>query len=133
MSQANVEIVRRTLEAFARAGTNSSFEGLVTDDVELRPAYEVAGGTSFTGLTGAARFIRQWTEDFDDWALRVDDLLDAGEAVAARLHQSARGKASGAPVELQFGMVFRIRDGQIARMEVYTTVAQALEAAGLRD
>jgi ketosteroid isomerase-like protein len=131
MSQANVEIVRRTLEAFARGGTNASFEGLIADDVKLRPAFEVAGGTSFIGQAGVARFMRQWTEDFDDWALRVDDLLDAGEAVVARLRQSARGKASGAPVELQFGMVFRLRDGQIARMEVYTTVAQALEAVGL--
>jgi ketosteroid isomerase-like protein len=131
MSQENVEIVSRTLEAFAGDGTTASFAGLITDDVELRPAFEVAGGTSFIGEADVARFMRQWTEDFDDWSLRVDELLDAGEAVAARLRQSARGKASGAPVELQFGMVFRLRDGQIARMEVYTTVAEALEAAGL--
>jgi ketosteroid isomerase-like protein len=75
--------------------------------------------------------MRQWTEDFDDWALRVDDLRDAGEAVVARVRQSARGKGSGAPVELLFGIVFRVRDGQIARMEMYMSVAEALKAVGL--
>jgi ketosteroid isomerase-like protein len=128
MSQENVEVVRRTLEAFARDGMNAFYEGLVTDDVELRPVFELAGGRRFIGITGMTRFMREWTEALDDWALRLDDLLDAGEAVVATLHQSARGKASGAPVGGQFRMVFRLRDGQIARMEAYKTVAEALKA-----
>jgi ketosteroid isomerase-like protein len=131
MSEHNVEVVRRTLEIFAREGTNPSYEGLVANDVELRPAFEVAGDASYIGPEGVARFMRQWTEDFDDWALRVDDLRDAGEAVVARVRQSARGKGSGAPVELLFGIVFRVRDGQIARMEMYMSVAEALKAVGL--
>ena len=125
--------MRRTLEAFARDGLNASFEGLVADDVELRPVFELAGGRRFIGITGFTRFMREWTEALDDWTLRVDDLLDAGEAVVATLHQSARGKASGVAVGGQFGVVFRLRDGHIARMEAYKTVAQALKAVGLAE
>ena len=57
------------------------------------------------------------TEHFDDWALRVDGLRDAGEAVLARVRQSTRENGV-VPVELLFGIVFRFRDGQIARMEL---------------
>src|ERR1700730_282555 len=113
MSEQNLEVVRRTLETFMREGTSASYEGLVADDVDLRPAFEVTGGTSFAGPEGVVSFMRQWTEAFDDWALEVDELLDAGEAVVARLRQSARGRESGAPVENLFGIVFRLRGGQI--------------------
>jgi len=78
--------------------------------------------------------MRQWTEDFDDWELEVDELRDAGEAaVVARMRQSARGKVSGTPVELRYGMVFRLRDRQIVGMEVYMTDAEALKAVGLAE
>ena len=132
MSQEDVEIVRRAVEVFARDGTRGSFQGLVAEDVELHPAFEVTGGTSFVGGEGFARFMRHWTEDFDDWKLEVDELRDAGEAaVVARMRQSARGRVSGTPVELRYAMVFRLRGRQIVGMEVYMTDAEALKAVGL--
>jgi ketosteroid isomerase-like protein len=133
MSQENVEIVRRAIETFAREGMDGSFEGLIADDLELRPAFEVTGGTTFARRDGVARFIGSWNDAFDDWAFELDELLDAGEAVAARMRQVGRGRTSGAPVALQFGMVFRLRDGQIARMEIYVTAGEALKAVGVEE
>src|SRR6476469_9563723 len=98
MSQENVEIVRRTLEVFEREKTAGSFAGLVTDDFELKPAFEVAGGESFVGGGGFSHFMRQWTEAFDDWAFEVLELVDAGDDVVARMRQRARGTTSGTPV-----------------------------------
>ena len=63
--------------------------------------------------------------------VEVDELLDVREAVVARMRQSARGKASGAPVEVLLGVVFRFRDRQIAQMEFFRTDADALKAVGL--
>jgi len=133
VSRENVAIVRRAIDAFASAGTSAPIQGLVAEDVEWRPAFEVAGGTTYVGREGSERFMKEWTEDFDDWTLETEDLLDAGEAVVARLRQTARGKGSGASVELRFGAVFRLRDARIARIELYMTVAEALEAVGLRE
>jgi hypothetical protein len=57
-----------------------------------------------------------------------------GEAgVVARMRQSARGKASGTPVEQQYGMVFHLRDRRIARMDVYMSQTDALKAVGLEE
>ena len=131
MSRENVEVVRRAIAAFASEGTSAPLEGLVAEDVELRPAFEVVGGTVYVGREGTERFMREWTEAFDDWTFEAEELFEAGDAVAARMRQSARGKGSGAPVGLEFGAVFRLRDGLIVRIELYMTSADALEAAGL--
>ena len=133
MSQENVEIVRRALEVFQRENTAGSFAGLLAEDFELQPAFEVAGGDSFIGGDGFTRFMSQWTESFDDWAFETLELFDAGDNVVARIRQRARGKASGTPVDLVFGMVFRLRAHLIARMELYITEAEAFKAAGLAE
>src|SRR5437763_8880447 len=100
MSVEDVEIVRRAIDAFASQGTRAPLEGLVAEDVELRPAFEVVGETAYVGRAGTERFMRDWTEAFDDWTFEAEELLEAGDAVVARMRQSARGKGSGAPVEL---------------------------------
>jgi hypothetical protein len=58
------------------------------------------------GLDGLTEFMRIWTEDFDRWELRTERVVGAGDEVAVLAGQSALGKASGAPVETSFGMVF---------------------------
>jgi ketosteroid isomerase-like protein len=75
-----------------------------------------------------------WTEDFEDWSLRLGRVIDAGDdLVVAEYHQRAVGKGSGVPVELRQGFVFELKDGQVIRMRNYLTLAEALEAVGLRD
>jgi ketosteroid isomerase-like protein len=133
MSQENVEIVRRMLEVFGREGGAGSFAGLLTDDFEVQPAFEVTGGESFVGAEGFMLFMRQWTEVFDAWAFEIVEILDADDKVVARLRQTARGKASGTPVELPFGVVFGFRDRVIARMDFYLTESEALKAVGLEE
>jgi ketosteroid isomerase-like protein len=133
MSRENVEVVRRTLEVFGREGSAGSFAGLLTDDLKVQPAFEVTGGESFVGADGFMLFMGQWTEAFDAWAFEVVEILDADDKVVARLRQTARGKASGTPVELPFGVVFRFRDRLIARMDFYLTESEALEAVGLKE
>jgi ketosteroid isomerase-like protein len=132
MSQENVEVVRRTLEVFGREGSAGSFAGLLTDDLKVQPAFEVTGGESFVGADGFMLFMGQ-CEAFDAWAFEVVEILDADDKVVARLRQTARGKASGTPVELPFGVVFRFRNRLIARMDFYLTESEALEAVGLKE
>jgi ketosteroid isomerase-like protein len=131
MSKQNVEIVRRTITLFAQEGTGGSFEGLLADDFEFQPAFEVAGGERFVGPGAFMSFMGQWTEAFDAWEFEVVELLDAGDEVAARMRQRGKGRASGAPVDLAFGAVFSLRDQRIARMALYTTQQEALKAVGL--
>jgi hypothetical protein len=49
------------------------------------------------------------------------------------LYQWVRGKGSGAEAESRIGQVWTFRDGVVVRWENFSTPAEALEAAGIRE
>jgi ketosteroid isomerase-like protein len=138
MSQENVEIMRRVFEEFQagmeRGDLGDRFEETVADDSEFITAVPLEGRSVWRGREGFAEFMRAWTENFEDWSIRLERLIDAGDdRVVGLTHQSATGKASGAPVELNLGTVAELKDGRVVRMRNYLTYGEALEAAGLRE
>ena len=139
MSQENVEVVRRIVEAF-RAGVESGDfasvwdSGAVADDVEWVSAPNFIEQRRFRGQEGLVEFVRQWTEDFEEYSIHFERLVDAGEdRVLGFFAESATGKGSGATVEQRFFVIFDMRDAQLVRTRFYLERDEALEAAGLRE
>jgi ketosteroid isomerase-like protein len=139
MSQENVEIVRRVFEEF-QAGMERGDPGAFFDSETVADDYEwitdapLDGTSLWRGREGFVEFVRTWTEEFEDWSIQVERWIDAGDdRVVALTHQSATGKGSGVPVELNLGQVYELEDGRIARVRNYLGHAEALEAAGLRE
>jgi ketosteroid isomerase-like protein len=88
----------------------------------------------YQGAEGMAEFLATWLENFDEWELRAERLLDAGdEVVVAIVWQRARSTGSGATVQMTLAQVWTIRDGFAVRMQAYAAVADALRAVGLRE
>jgi ketosteroid isomerase-like protein len=144
MSQENVEIVRRIVEALIAGVESGDFasawdSGAVADDVEWVADRNFLGQRSFKGQEGFVAFVRGWTEDFEEYSLRCERLVDAAEDrvlgffTESATGTSATGKGSGATVEQPFFVVFDMSRGQLVRMQAYIDRAQALEAAGLRE
>lgn len=48
-------------------------------------------------------------------------------------HQVGRGKGSGVEVEGDVAFVFTVRQGKLVRWQMFTSRAEALEAAGLAE
>ena len=72
--------------------------------------------------------------EFVDLKIWPEKIIDAGDdRVVAITRQSAKGRGSGAPVELQFASVNTLRDGQIVDRRHYLDAAEALEAVGLSE
>ena len=108
--------------------------GTVAVDAEWIVHEGFEGRTVWAGREAFVEFMRTWTEQFEDWSLQVERLIDASDdRVVALTHQSGTGKASGVPVELNLGLVNELRDGRIIRITNYLTHAEALEAAGLSE
>ncbi len=139
MSQENVEIVRRVFEGgadFARGDAEAGLDAgaVLAGDFEWIPAAELPASQSYRGLEGFADFMRTWTEDFEDWSIRLERLIDAGDdRVVAFVHQRGTGRASGAPVELHFGQIYELKDRRVVRIRNYLDPAAALEAAELSE
>lgn len=58
--------------------------------------------------------------------------VDAGNnGVVAVFQERATGKASGAPVELQMGLLYELENRRVIRVRNFLDPAEAFEAAGL--
>jgi ketosteroid isomerase-like protein len=139
MSEENVEFVRRLFEEFQAgmergdpsAGLNPE---AYADDFEWIVPTPLDGRSVWRGREGFAEFVRTWTEQFEDWSIQVERVIDAGEdRVVVLTRQSGTGHASGVPVELNLGQVWELEEGRITRARNYFTHAEALEAAGLSE
>jgi ketosteroid isomerase-like protein len=138
MSRENVEIVRGVYEAWwaglERDNPGAAFDSEdVADDFEFAiEGIEFEGRSVWRGREGYVEWFRTWTAEFEDWSLQLERLIDAGrDRVVALTYQSAKGKASGAPVEVRLGSVWGLKDGRVVRMRTYLDPAEALEAAGI--
>ena len=138
MSEQNVEVVRQMFEAFqeglARGNPGAAFDsGTLAADAEWQTSDRM-GAEVFRGREGFMEFMRRWTEDFEGWGIQLEQVIDAGDdRVVGLLHQSATGKGSGVPVELNLAIVYELDAGRVIRMCNYTNQAEALEAAGLSE
>jgi ketosteroid isomerase-like protein len=130
MSEENVELIRRGVEHWLASGEIRAHPDFVWDVSRLDwPDRQV-----YFGPEGANQFNSEWADAWDDWEVEVEDYLDAGERVVVIFTQRARSKASGIPVDMRFAQVYSsFRDGAALRMEMYSRVDEALEAAGLAE
>jgi ketosteroid isomerase-like protein len=133
MSHENVRSVRRFMER-AREDPEGVWDIFGRDVLWEVGALAIPDvPATFRGPDGVREFFRRWVGAFEDWAYEVEEVIDAGDAVAVHLHQWGRGKGSGATVDLRFWEVWIMRGGKAVRVTHRLEKADALEAAGLSD
>ena len=132
MSQENVRSVRRFLD-HAREDPDAwdIFDQDVLWEVGALAIPDIPATSR--GPDGVREFFRRWVGAFEGWAYEVEEVIEAGDAVAIHLHQWGRGKGSGAMVDLRFWEVWTMRDGKAVRVTHQIEKAEALEAAGLSE
>jgi ketosteroid isomerase-like protein len=76
-------------------------------------------------------WIEDWSGAWDEWHIEIEELVDAGDAVLALIHHTARGHSSGMAMDSHDGMLFTFRNGKVVAVDYYTGRERALAAAGL--
>jgi len=106
MSQENVELVQGGFAHFQEEG--DFLEAIIAPDFvwDMSKFSGWPEQQQYTGIEGARRFLRDWTEPFDDWEIEVEAFHDAGEEVVVILRQRGRSKATDMPVEMHLGQVW---------------------------
>ncbi len=133
MSQENVEIVRQGYEAYERGDLTGMLAAADPELITHRAAPQPDAG-SWHGREGFLQGFASWIEDFDEFTLAVEELIDANDTqVIARLHQRAVGSESGVPIEADFWFVHTLRGQKVTRLDIYAREEQALKAAGLAE
>jgi ketosteroid isomerase-like protein len=132
MSEKNVELYRRGIEAFNRRDLDA-FLALADPDVVGISRVLAIEGDSYRGHAGT----REWWTDllgvFPDFRIEVVWVRDAGDLTVSELRNSAHGEGSAAPLEECVWQVSEWRDGRVVRWQMYEREQDALEAAGLSE
>ena len=132
MSQEDVEIVRRSLDAFDREGIEGSLAYLDPQIEWLGPP-EWLEQNLYEGHAGMRSLASFWRDNFDDFRLDIEQLIDLGDEVLVLLYQRGIIKGSATPIEQPIGYQARLDAGKIVRVQVYFSWEAALAAVGLSE
>ena len=136
MSQTNLEIVQSIYDAAARRdaeGLFALYDPHVEWDVSRSPMARLVGQGFYRGHEGLRQFFGAYHEAWEAIEYHCDELIDAGDDVVSVDIEPARGRTSGANVELTQYAVWTIRNEKVVRVVWFPTREEALEAAGLSE
>ncbi len=128
MSLENVEVVRRSIEAYRRGDLDAALA-----DVHPEIAWNPFEEAPMRGLDAVREYLARWESDWDELETTPEEFIDAGDAVVAVVHFRGRGRGSGIEVDARSYSVYTVRDGQTVAMEEFIRREEALEAAGLTE
>jgi ketosteroid isomerase-like protein len=143
MSQEHVEMVRGLWEPFKGVDLTAvdwddeaireMTERYFSPEVELRWSRNGPEARVYQGRDGVIQAFREWYESFREYYIEPLDFIEQGDCVVIPQRHRGVGSTSGIAVEVQVTHVYEVRDGQIARVDEFDTLDEALEAAGLSE
>jgi len=133
MSQENVELHRRTYEAF-NARDVERFIGLCDPGIEFHSTFAAVGGAVYRGHAGLRRWHRDLSDAWgDDIRVEPEAYFDLGDLTLAFHVLHGRGRQSGADVVMPYAGVARWRDGACVYWKAYAHKEEALTELGVRE
>jgi ketosteroid isomerase-like protein len=132
VSQENVEVVRRTFDAFNRR----DLDGILHDyDPEAELDWSQSPGVE-AGIYRGREAIREfWSTFFETWEriiVYADEPIDCGKSVVAPTRTHFWGR-SGIEVEAYGVFVVTLREGRIVVWRLFRELNEALKAVGLKE
>ncbi len=130
MSERNVEIVRRAQEAISRRDIEA-LGVLMAPDCEIRPLRAAVENAVFRGSNAVAQWFAAQDESWENLSAEFETIRHGGDWVLVLGRIRARGRASGADLDVRAAGVWRFRDGLITGINVYTDRGEGFADLGL--
>jgi ketosteroid isomerase-like protein len=132
MSRENVEEVSRRLAEAINA--REVPDDLIAPDCRFENVRTAVTDKVYVGPAG----VREWMNDFFDVldqeaTFEIKEIARGDDYWVGICRFVGRGSQSGAPLEIRWASVNRIRGGKVTRGTGYPTVREALEAVGLPE
>jgi ketosteroid isomerase-like protein len=127
MEGANVEIIRRGLDAYNRGDVEAVLE-TADPDIEFVPLRSLIVGGSYLGHEGIRRFFEDLDEEWENFSISNEAFREREDSVLLLGEFKARGKASGVEVRSPVAWLFELHGGKVVRMRAYSSQDEALRA-----
>jgi ketosteroid isomerase-like protein len=135
MSRENVELAQRGYAAFNAAYRTGEFlpaiEEFCDPEIVLTPSGLLPESSEMHGHAGVLQFTKLQAEAFEEMSIEPQDYVDAGDRVVVPVRLGGRARHTGIEIDFSFVHVLTIREGKLARIDVYRGKSEALEAVGL--
>ena len=130
MSLENLALLK-TIYSEWESGNLSAGRELLDESMTTVWAEGFPTAGTYHGTREHADAMREWLGEWDEFELRAEDFVDAGDSIVVPFSVRARGKESGAWVERRWAHVWTLRSGRVVRFEIHLDVRRALDAVGL--
>lgn len=133
MSRDNIERTRAALEAFNEHDIERQIS-FTDQEVEFHSTFAAVGGAVYHGHAG----LRQWHRDLEEaWGEEIvnkpERFFDLGARTLIHTTLYARGRHSGAEVEMPIAQLFEWRDGLLVYFKTYVDRDEALRDLGVSE
>ena len=133
MSQENLEIVLRGLDAFSRGDLEA-----ILDDLSPKFEFHPSGRFMDTqrvyrGRAGFADFWGAFQAAWDEITVSVERIEDLDDRVLTLGTFHGRGGGSGVEINAEAAWLHTLKDGLVVHLRSFSTWQEALEAAGLSE
>ena len=129
MTREDVAALKAAFSAMAEGGFEAllpfihpEFEVTIPPELSLEP-------DTYRGPAGMRRYFESFYEVVDEVRFEPEDFIDVGRRVVVPMKVIVRGRGSGAEGAQSFVQVWELRDGLAYRIEVFTSLAEAMAAA----
>ena len=133
MSQANVEIVQKAIEAWNQREADLLLS-YAAPEIEWMPAGPAAVERAvYRGHDEVASAYAAVWETWDLFRFAGSQLRDLGDSVLWLGRVKMRGRASEVELDQEFAAHWVLRDAKLIRIQAFLSWREALEAVGLQE
>jgi ketosteroid isomerase-like protein len=132
MSQQNIELVQAALAAYFRSDEQALRE-LAEPGVTITTRRDQPDHREHHGVDGLIAYLGEWADAWEEYSFDVLRMRDSGDSVLMTARQRGKGKRSGVPIDGEVTFAFTLRDGRIARVQMFGGEEEALGALGEGD
>jgi ketosteroid isomerase-like protein len=132
MSQENVEVVRRSLDASTVATSKPLSRTLIPMSKPSTDPRVPGGGRVGLGEAEVKRYFESMGRYWESVRVVPEHIVDLGDQVLVLGRMTARSRRGGPEIERPLDQMFTLRDGKIVRNRTFSTRADALKPRGCR-
>lgn len=129
MTEEETRVILDGYEAWNR-GEFDLLADRLDPEIEWEPGFQALESGVHHGADGFKQFIESWLESFDEFRIRPELLVQAGDRVVVVARQTGRGRGSGIELEARVVHVWTIRDGKAVGWYGPRTVDEGLATLG---
>jgi ketosteroid isomerase-like protein len=133
MSQENVELVRRSIDAFSRGDLEGVLDGL-SPEFEFEPSGRFMDTQQvYRGRGGWVEFWERFRAAWGDVRVSIDRMEDLDHRVLTLGNLLGTGSGSGVEVRAEAAWLHTVKGGLIVHIRSFSTWGEALKAVGLSE